>query len=278
MAVVAAGALVTTQMSGGEQDSPSAQPDTTVSSTVPGTTDRSTDDGDVSRSANRESLPESSTGTTDTAKHDAGAGDATIAPPEPAGTKFATTELNIRTGPGEQYDVLTTVAAGDKLTVTDTTEGPWAEVIYDDEARWVTAEYLSEKKPEEDTGGITDEPCASGSEVESGLTPDAILVHRTVCAEFPEVTTYGGLRPGDPGEHGTGQALDIMITGATGDEIAAFVQSNASDLGVSEVIWEQQIWTLERAAEGWRPMEDLGSITANHYDHVHVTVYGDSAG
>ena len=27
------------------------------------------------------------------------------------------------------------------------------------------------------------------------------------------------------------------------------------------------------SGEGWRGMSDRGSTTANHYDHVHVTVY-----
>jgi hypothetical protein len=49
-------------------------------------------------------------------------------------------------------------------------------------------------------------------------------------------------------------------------------------LGVSEVIWSQRIWTVERSSDGWRWMEDRGSDTANHYDHVHVTVYGNSGG
>jgi hypothetical protein len=30
---------------------------------------------------------------------------------------------------------------------------------------------------------------------------------------------------------------------------------------------------VQRSSEGWRWMEDRGSTTANHYDHVHVTVY-----
>jgi hypothetical protein len=67
-----------------------------------------------------------------------------------------------------------------------------------------------------------------------------------------------------------------MCSSSLGDDIAAFVRSNANALGVSEVIWEQQIWTVERSSEGWRPMEDRGSATANHMDHVHVTTYGDA--
>jgi hypothetical protein len=39
------------------------------------------------------------------------------------------------------------------------------------------------------------------------------------------------------------------------------------------VIWSQHIWTVQRSSEGWRAMPDRGSTTANHYDHVHVSVY-----
>jgi hypothetical protein len=43
-----------------------------------------------------------------------------------------------------------------------------------------------------------------------------------------------------------------------------------------EVIYRQHIWTVQRSSEGWRPMSDRGSPTANHMDHVHVSVYGNS--
>jgi resuscitation-promoting factor RpfB len=132
-----------------------------------------------------------------------------------------------------------------------------------------------EPAPSGGGGGISDAPCPSGSDVESGLTSNAVGVHRAVCALFPGVSSYLGLRVGDSGEHGEGRALDIMVysDSALGDQIADWVRANASSLGVSEVIWSQQIWTVERSSEGWRYMEDMGSPTANHYDHVHVTVY-----
>jgi len=99
-----------------------------------------------------------------------------------------------------------------------------------------------------------------------------------VCAEFPDVSSYGGVRSGS-GEHSTGQALDIMVSSSSlGDAIAAWVRDNHDALGVSEILWSQQIWTVERSSDGWRWLEDRGSATANHYDHVHVTVYGDSGG
>jgi hypothetical protein len=124
--------------------------------------------------------------------------------------------------------------------------------------------------------GISQAACASGSAVEAGLTKDAIRVHRAVCALFSGVSGWGG-RTGSGGEHSTGQALDIMIPNSSvGQAIANYVRANAKALGVSEVIWSQHIWTVQRSGEGWRAMSDRGSPTANHYDHVHVTVYGSS--
>lgn len=205
------------------------------------------------------------------------AGATHVAPAIATERRYLTEDLNVWTGPGEDTTLLTVLDEGTKIQATGRVVGGWAEVVHNDKLRWVNAEYLSTDKPEDDTdssGGLSDEPCASGSEVEDGLVANAITVHRAVCAEFPVVTTYYGLRPGDDGAHGTGQALDIMIPdSATGDAIADFVLDNYQALGVSEIIWSQHIWTVERASEGWRWMEDRGSDTANHYDHVHVTVY-----
>lgn len=202
--------------------------------------------------------------------------------PEPTvtGEMYVTAALNVRSGPSLDAEVLTVLARGTKVGVTGETDGSWVQIIYDDTVSWVSGDYLSEEEPPpEQSGGLSYAECEHGSAVESGLTPDAVRVHRAVCAEFPQVTSYNGLRPGDSGEHGSGRALDIMVSSSSlGDAIAAFVREHYKELGVSEVIWSQRIWTVERSDEGWRWMEDRGSATANHYDHVHVTVYGDSGG
>ena len=192
---------------------------------------------------------------------------------------FVTTGLNVRTGPAQDAEVLTVLARGTKVGVTGTTEGSWTQIIHDEQVAWVSSDYLSTTEPPAETDdGISFAECESGSAVEAGLTPDAIRVHRAVCAEFPDVTSYGGVRSGS-GEHSTGRALDIMVSSSSlGDAIAAWVRDNYDALGVSEILWSQQIWTVERSSEGWRWLEDRGSATANHYDHVHVTVYGDSGG
>ena len=206
-------------------------------------------------------------------------------PPEVVGYLFATTVVNVRAEPFDEAKLVDSLEWAEKVAVSGETRGEWSEVVVDEESLWVYSDYLAEKKPKPEpepeeeepsapaTSGLSTAPCATGSDVESGLTPNAIGVHRAVCAAFPEVTEYGGLRPGDDGEHGSGRALDIMISGDPGWELAEWVRANASELGVSEVLYSQKIWTVQRSSEGWRWMDDMGSTTANHYDHVHVTVY-----
>lgn len=70
-------------------------------------------------------------------------------------------------------------------------------------------------------------------------------------------------------DHPTGHALDFMTN--NGGSLAEYARSNADRLGVSYVIWAQRIWSRERNSEGWRSMEDRGSVTANHFDHVHIS-------
>lgn len=185
------------------------------------------------------------------------------------GSLFVTADAAIRADAAPDSAVLASAARGQTVAVTGIVEGEWTQVLHNGLPRWVATSQLSAAEP------LGSAPCPGGSAVERGLKPDTIKVHRAVCAKFPQVTNYGGLR--SDGEHGQGRALDIMVRGARGDEIAAWVRANAAALGVSEVIWEQRIWTVQLAGAGWRPMEDRGGDTANHFDHVHVTTYGNRA-
>ena len=224
--------------------------------------------------------------------------------------RWLSADLNVWSGPGERNRLLTVLREGSKVQQTGFVTGQWAQVVRGDGVAWVRAAYLvaSKPKPPADSGGSDDDgsgggssgsggdgstgtstgtstssstgtvsgaPCPDGSSVESGLTSATVGVYRAVCAAFPAVSSWGGLRPGDDGDHGTGQALDIMVGGdsALGQAIADYVQAHAGSLGVSEILWSQHIWSVERSSEGWRAMEDRGSTTANHYDHVHVSVH-----
>jgi hypothetical protein len=192
--------------------------------------------------------------------------------PEVVGTRYATVDLNVRKTPTEDAKVIAVLDAGDKVRITDVKTDGFRQVLYKDKVRWVKAEYLSKSKPKPRPAGPSSAPCASGSGVESGLRANTIAVHRAVCNAFPSISSYGGLRGGG-GYHGQGRALDIMVSGSTGDAVANYVRAHAAQLGVSEVIWAQRIWTVQRAGEGWRWMSDRGGATANHYDHVHVSTY-----
>lgn len=179
---------------------------------------------------------------------------------------WTTTTLNLWDEPGEKARQVGEIEPGEKVLVTGRELYGRDEIVVDGKSRWVTAGYLSAEEPAT-LGGA----CTNGTSVPSGVSPSIVAVHAAVCANFPEITTYGTFR--SDGEHGQGLAIDIMVSGDRGWEIAEFVRENYEALGVSYLIYSQQIWSVERSGEGWRGMEDRGSTTANHYDHVHVTTY-----
>jgi hypothetical protein len=189
--------------------------------------------------------------------------------------RWLTGDVTVWSGPARSTDRLTELDDGTKVQVTGLVHDGWAQIRRDGHMVWVRRDALATSEPEPTVGpaaGVTYAPCSDGSSVESGLTTNAIKVYRAVCAAFPAVTSWGG-NTGSGGDHGAGLALDIMCSGSLGDAIATWVRAHASELGVSYVIWSQHIWTVERSSEGWRYMADRGSTTANHYDHVHVTVF-----
>jgi hypothetical protein len=185
--------------------------------------------------------------------------------------QWTTDELNIWNQPGDKAKLLGEIEASKKVVVTGREMWGRTEIVLKGESRWVTDGYLSDDKPLEAAAGLSMEPCPDGS-VENGLTDGAIYVYRSVCHAFPQITTYGGWS--NHGEHSSGRALDIMTSDVElGTAIAEFLRAHASELHLFDVIWRQHIWTPVRASEGWRSMPSRGSATANHYDHVHVSVY-----
>ncbi|MDR1768758.1 MAG: hypothetical protein LBR32_10095 [Propionibacteriaceae bacterium] len=51
----------------------------------------------------------------------------------------------------------------------------------------------------------------------------------------------------------------------------------ARRLGVMYIIWNQRIWSTYYPEMGWRKMASRGSYTANHKDHVHISLSWDGA-
>ena len=188
--------------------------------------------------------------------------------------KWTTVDLNLWSSPLQAAHQLGLVKAAQHVLVTGRAQDGRVELVVHGQSRWVTAGYLADTKP--DTSGVTAaaglsmSPCPDGS-VEYRLTPGAVYVYRSVCHAFPQITSYGGWAA--RGEHAGGKAIDIMTSDkALGDQIAAFLQSHAAELNLYDVIWWDRIWTPVRASEGWRAYGDHGSPTANHMDHVHVSV------
>lgn len=186
--------------------------------------------------------------------------------------KWTTVALNLWTAPTEDAKKIGVLDAGKRVLLTGRHTPERVEIVWDGKSRWVTAGYLADEKPVAEVGsGSMDASCTNGSAVPSGVSPNIVAVHEAVCANFPEITTYGTFR-GD-GEHAQGIAVDIMTSGDRGWQVAEFVRAHYAELGVNYIIYSQHIWSVERSSEGWRGMEDRGSTTANHYDHVHVTTY-----
>lgn len=191
-------------------------------------------------------------------------------------TRYATRGLTVRQTPLKDATALTTLSAGSAVKITDATFGAYQQISYKNKPGWVLASALTAKKPStasSASGSVSEAACRLGSAVESGLKAHTIEIYRSVCASFPAITSYGGVRPDSLPWHPTGRALDIMLPSvddvALGNQIAAFLIAHASEFNINHIMYRQRMWL---PGQGWSAMEDRGGTTANHYDHVHVAV------
>ena len=117
---------------------------------------------------------------------------------------------------------------------------------------------------------------ASKSE-NAGLQPQTAAFKEEIANLFG-ITSFSGYRPGDSGDHGKGLAIDFMVpvSSALGDQIADYAIQNMASRGISYIIWKQRFYAPYDSKYGpaytWNPMPDRGSVTENHYDHVHVSM------
>ncbi|OYO16941.1 hypothetical protein BI335_09285 [Enemella evansiae] len=126
----------------------------------------------------------------------------------------------------------------------------------------------------------------------AGVQPDTMLVAGAVASQFPEIKIYGGVRPDALPDHPSGRAVDIMFSSAFpdfkspqaveyGNRATEMLRQNATALGIDYMIYNERIWSVSRAAEGWRQCGSQASCysgpddTSAHRDHVHVTTYGN---
>ena len=114
------------------------------------------------------------------------------------------------------------------------------------------------------------------SSYDVGLQPQVAAFRAEVANAFG-ITSFSGYRAGDTGDHGKGLAIDFMVpqSSALGDQIATYAAANLASKNISYIIWKQRFYSPYASIYGpaytWNLMPDRGSITENHYDHVHVS-------
>lgn len=111
----------------------------------------------------------------------------------------------------------------------------------------------------------------------AGLQPQTAALKEEIANLFG-ITSFSGYRPGDSGDHGKGLAIDFMVpvSSALGDQIAEYAVQNMASRGINYIIWKQRFYAPYDSKYGpaytWNQMPDRGSVTENHYDHVHVSM------
>ena len=147
----------------------------------------------------------------------------------------------------------------------------------------VSTYQLEEKKTVSTTYAAPAAPDYAGLAVakseNAGLQPQTAAFKEEIANLFG-ITSFSGYRPGDSGDHGKGLAIDFMVPEGSelGDKIAEYAIQNMASRGISYIIWKQRFYAPFDSKYGpantWNPMPDRGSVTENHYDHVHVSMNG----
>ena len=221
----------------------------------------------------------------------------------PAGTKFTQTDVVVRAQASGDAAKLGTVSEGDKVAILDKTANGFRQIKFGSTVGYVLDSKLGNKAPvkkevpkteaaapkestKKSTTAAPAKESASKKQAAApqetnlpapgksvlGLKPRAMVVYNAVTARWSFAAIGGYRATNNRSNHGSGGAIDFMTykDSAKGWAVAKYVAANADAFKVDHIIFEQKIWTPYKPY--WRPMADRGSITANHYDHVHVSV------
>ena len=178
----------------------------------------------------------------------------------------------------------TTTPVEEKATETTATSSEEAKEASSKEATTAVSTYQpEEKKTVSTTYAAPAAPDYAGLAVakseNAGLQPQTAAFKEEIANLFG-ITSFSGYRPGDSGDHGKGLAIDFMVPESSelGDKIAEYAIQNMASRGISYIIWKQRFYAPFDSKYGpantWNPMPDRGSVTENHYDHVHVSMNG----
>ena len=173
----------------------------------------------------------------------------------------------------EKAPETTTTSSEEAKEVASSSEATAAVSTYQpEEAKTVSTTYAAPAAP--DYAGL-----AVAKSENAGLQPQTAAFKEEIANLFG-ITSFSGYRPGDSGDHGKGLAIDFMVPESSelGDKIAEYAIQNMASRGISYIIWKQRFYAPFDSKYGpantWNPMPDRGSVTENHYDHVHVSMNG----
>ena len=184
-------------------------------------------------------------------------------------------ELTVETTttPVEEKAIETTATSLEEVKEVASSEATPAVSTYQpEEVKTVSTTYAAPAAP--DYAGL-----AVAKSENAGLQPQTAAFKEEIANLFG-ITSFSGYRPGDSGDHGKGLAIDFMVPEGSelGDKIAEYAIQNMASRGISYIIWKQRFYAPFDSKYGpantWNPMPDRGSVTENHYDHVHVSMNG----
>ena len=180
-------------------------------------------------------------------------------------TVYATTAINVRSGPGTNYDVVKGLNQGDQIDVIAVTSNGWYKTY---NGNYVSKEYVSEKKPSATTT-TTSKPTTSQTEEET--TEEVVVVTTTTEEESYEspsgsgntctITFYG------PQSNGDGTYNTSTATGTTCTE----GRTCAADWSIYPAGTVIYIENDPLGGDGYYTVEDRGPGVKGY----HIDIYAD---
>lgn len=185
----------------------------------------------------------------------------------------AASAVEATTTPVEEKAPETTATSSEAKEVASSNGAtPTVSTYQPEETKIVSTTYTAPAAP--DYAGL-----AVAKSENAGLQPQTAVFKEEIANLFG-ITFFSGYRPGDSGDHGKGLAIDFIVPESSelGDKIAEYAIQNMASRGISYIIWKQRFYAPFDSKYGpantWNPMPDRGSVTENHYDHVHVSMNG----
>ena len=184
----------------------------------------------------------------------------------------AESAVEATTTPAEETAIETTATSSEAKEASSNEATTAISTYQPEETKTVSTTYAAPAAP--DYAGL-----AVAKAENAGLQPQTAAFKEEIANLFG-ITSFSGYRPGDSGDHGKGLAIDFMVPESSelGDKIAEYAIQNMASRGISYIIWKQRFYATFDSKYGpantWNPMPDRGSVTENHYDHVHVSMNG----